>query len=136
MPDMNRLSTTSLFIMGLALPVLSAQAFAQTSIAPPVSPQVAPTQSTPEVIVPPRTLDSGALVAPPAGPAADPNTIVPGQTGLGLTETDARRALDAAGYSGVSGLTRESDGVWAGTASKGGHQQKVKIDRRGQVSAG
>eukprot|EP01037_Dinobryon_pediforme_P009728 gene9728-9794_t len=122
-------------LVSALLPLFAGNAGAQTP-STPVSPGIAPNQTTPEVIVAPRAVDPGAVVAPKAPAAADPNTIIPGQTGLGLSENEARHVLSEAGYSGVTGMTRRPDGGWNATASKNGTPGKVVVDRSGKVSGG
>ena len=124
----------NLQIAAALLPLLSSIAMAQTP-STPVSPGIMPNQTTPEVIVPPRAVDPGLVVAPKTPPAADPNTIVPGQTGLGMSEPDARQVLGDAGYTALSNLARRPDGGWGATARKDGAAVKVMIDRAGRVSS-
>lgn len=102
----------------------------------PAVPAVPPRQITPEVIVPPSTIDPGVLVAPRTPAAADPNSIVPGRGGLGLSEIDARKTLEESGYSGITNLMRRLDGGWTARALKGGAPVKVLIDRMGKVTPG
>jgi hypothetical protein len=45
----------------------------------------------------------------------------------------AQSRIEAAGYSGVSGLAKDKDGVWRGTASKGGASRDVSLDYQGNV---
>lgn len=121
-------------IAAALLPLLSSMAMAQTP-STPVSPGIMPNQTTPEVIVPPRAVDPGVVVAPRMPPAADPNTIMPGQTGLGMSEPDARQALGDSGYTALSNLTRRPDGGWSALARKGGAAVKVVIDRTGKIES-
>jgi hypothetical protein len=51
-----------------------------------------------------------------------------------FTEGQAKSRIEAAGYSGVSGLQKDKDGVWRGKASKGGHQTEVSLDFQGNVN--
>ena len=61
---------------------------------------------------------------PPADPAAGRNSF---------TMAQAKSRLEAAGYSGVSGLAKDKDGVWRGMASKGGSTINVSVDYQGNV---
>jgi hypothetical protein len=117
------------------LPLFAGIAATQTP-STPVSPGVTPNQTTPEVIEPPRAVDPGVVVTPKVPAAADPNTIIPGQSGLGLSENEARHVLDEAGYSSVANMTRRPDGGWSATASKNGTSGRVVVDRTGKVSGG
>ena len=52
-----------------------------------------------------------------------------------FTETQAKDRIIAAGYSNVSGLQKDADGVWRGTASEGAKAIKVAVDFKGNVVA-
>jgi hypothetical protein len=52
----------------------------------------------------------------------------------GFTEGQAKDYAMAAGYSSVSSLVRDGDGVWHGSAMKGGKMQKIAIDEKGNVA--
>lgn len=123
-----------LAIAGTVLSLLSGAASAQTP-STPVSPAVPPRQTTPEVIVPPSTIDPGVVVAPKTPAAADPNIILPGQRGIGLSETDARQVLEQNGYTAIANLVRRPDGDWTATARKGSASVSVVVDRMGKISA-
>jgi hypothetical protein len=69
---------------------------------------------------------------------ATSNTANPGAPVAGansFTEAQAKSHIEAAGYSGVSGLTKDKDGVWRGKASKAGTSMSVSIDFQGNVIA-
>src|SRR5580693_6753562 len=54
---------------------------------------------------------------------ASPNANNPGAPAAGansFTEAQAKSRIEKAGYSNVSGLSKDKDGIWKGTASKGG----------------
>jgi hypothetical protein len=89
----------------------SAAAIAQTT-APPANPR----PSTPAVAT--------STTPPPAEPAAGSNSF---------TMAQAKSRLEAAGYTGVSGLTKDKDGVWRGSANKGGTSADVSVDYQGNV---
>src|ERR1700682_572743 len=80
--------------------------------------------------------------APPANPnastpaIANPNANNPGAPAAGansFTEAQARSRIEAAGYSNVSGLIKDKDGIWKGKASKGGATVDVGLDYQGNV---
>ena len=50
-----------------------------------------------------------------------------------FTESQARSRLTKAGYTGVGALAKDKDGVWRGTATKGGAQVQVGLDYKGNV---
>jgi hypothetical protein len=99
-----------LFLAGF-LALSSATAFAQTSAPPanqkPSMPAVT-TSSTPT----------------PAAPAAGSNSF---------TMAQAKSRIEAAGYTDVSGLAKDKDGVWRAMASKGGASTNVSLDYQGNV---
>ena len=81
---------------------------------------------------------------PPANPEAStpavtsPNTNNPGAPAAGansFTEGQARSRIEAAGYSNVSGLTKDKDGIWRGKASKSGRAVDVALDYQGNIVA-
>ncbi|MBV9754509.1 MAG: hypothetical protein JO188_18455 [Hyphomicrobiales bacterium] len=51
-----------------------------------------------------------------------------------FTEGEAKSRLEKAGYSDVSGLTKDAQGVWRGTASKNGKSLKVGLDYKVNIS--
>ena len=51
-----------------------------------------------------------------------------------FTEKQARTHLLRLGYAEVSGLTKDENGVWHGTASKDGQQRNVAVDVKGGVT--
>lgn len=99
-------------IVAAAVTLLAGSALAQTA-PPPANPN----PNTPAVIMP------GA--ASPAAPAAGSNSFTEGQ---------AKDRIAAAGFTNVSALTKGSDGVWRGKASKAGTQQDVSLDYQGNVA--
>lgn len=85
-----------------------------------------------------------AQVTPPSAPGTevDPPTIttpgapdravpVPGENSF--TEEQARERIAEAGYTDVSPLTLDANGVWRGTAAKDGATVSVGIDFQGNV---
>jgi hypothetical protein len=60
-----------------------------------------------------------------SAPVAGRNSFTGGQ---------AKSRIEAAGYSNVSGLQKDQDGIWRGKASKGGHQTEVSLDFQGNVN--
>jgi hypothetical protein len=87
-----------------------------------------------------------AAYAQTAGPAANPHAQTPaiaspsqnnpGAPAAGansFTESQAKARIEAAGYSNVSGLVKDQDGVWRGKATKGGATSDVALDFQGNV---
>jgi hypothetical protein len=52
-----------------------------------------------------------------------------------FTEGQAKSRIEAAGYSNVSNLQKDNDGIWRGKAQKGGTQREVSLDFQGNVNA-
>ena len=78
----------------------------------------------------------------PANPDAstpavvNPNANNPGAPAAGansFTEGQAKSRIESAGYSNVSGLTKDKDGIWRGKASKAGKAVDVALDYQGNV---
>jgi hypothetical protein len=51
-----------------------------------------------------------------------------------FTQTQAKERITNAGYSSVDSLTRNSDGIWTGTALKQGRPINVMLDFKGDIS--
>lgn len=52
-----------------------------------------------------------------------------------FTEGQAKSRIEAAGFSGVSALKKDDQGIWRGTATKGGASVPVALDFKGNVVA-
>lgn len=52
-----------------------------------------------------------------------------------FTEGQAKSAIEKAGYSNVTELKKDDNGVWRGKASKGGSSSAISIDFQGNVNA-
>ena len=84
--------------------------------------------------------------APAGGPTAKGNaplknthTVNDGTARQGansFTQNEARKHILNSGYSSVSGLAKGKDGVWRGTAMKGGANFNVALDFKGNVTDG
>jgi hypothetical protein len=51
-----------------------------------------------------------------------------------FTEGQAKSKIEEAGYSNVTALKKDDDGVWRGKASKGGSSSGVSVDFQGNVN--
>jgi opacity protein-like surface antigen len=56
---------------------------------------------------------------------------VPGANSF--TEGEARRRIESNGYSNVTGLKKDEQGIWRGTATKNGQSGPVALDYQGNV---
>jgi len=61
------------------------------------------------------------------------NTPVAGRNSF--TEGQAKSKIEEAGYSNVSDLKKDDNGVWRGKASKGGSASSVSVDFQGNVNS-
>jgi hypothetical protein len=94
----------------IAATLLASAAFAQT----------APAQSGPQNPAM-KSTDQNNSSAPVAGANS-------------FTESQARARLMAHGYSHVSSLQKDSNGVWRGRATKSGQSGPVSIDYQGNIN--
>jgi hypothetical protein len=60
----------------------------------------------------------------PSAPAAGANSF---------TEAQAKSRIEGKGFSNVSALVKDKDGVWRGTASHSGATHNVALDYQGNV---
>ena len=65
--------------------------------------------------------------------ATSPNPDAPAKGANSFTEAQARSRIEAAGFSNVSNLAKDKDGVWRGTATKAGATVTVALDFQGNV---
>jgi hypothetical protein len=74
-----------------------------------------------------------STTSPKPTPApVDANAPLPGANSF--TEGQAKSRLEANGYSNVSALKKDDNGVWKGTATHGGGQVTVSVDYRGNIT--
>jgi len=52
-----------------------------------------------------------------------------------FTETQAKSQIEAKGYSNVSALKKDDDGIWRGTAMKDDKSVQISLDFQGNVVA-
>ena len=108
------------FLMaGVVMQVLALPALAQTIATPPPA---ADPRTPPAVVMPPTTQPPG-MRAPDGG--------VPGANSF--TEAQARSRLEADGFTSVSALSKDKDGIWRGRASKGSAMHDVGVDYQGNI---
>lgn len=62
------------------------------------------------------------------------NSSAPVSGANSFTESQARSRLMAHGYSHVSNLQKDSNGVWRGTATKSGQSGPVSVDYQGNIN--
>lgn len=83
----------------------------------------------------------GPVVSAPESPAntAVDTTPTTGETAQtaganSFTETQAREAIEKAGYSNVGPLTQNEQGLWTGKATRDGAGTSVSVDYKGAVN--
>ena len=103
-----------IFVATLAS-LLAVSAHAQTTPPAPTAPGPTPTM-------------------PPTRSAPDAGAPLPGANSF--TESQAKARIEQLGYTNVTGLAKDSEGVWRGTAMKDGRSQNVAVDFRGNIVVG
>jgi len=63
---------------------------------------------------------------------ADANAPLPGANSF--TEGQAKSRLEANGYSNVTALKKDDNGIWKGTATHSGAQVSISVDYRGNIT--
>jgi len=113
----DKLMTKSLATtMVLVALTVSGAALAQTSGAPAAGTEMNRATTT----GPTTNTDRNSAVAP----VARANSF---------TEGEARNRIEKSGYSNVSGLKKDAQGVWQGTAMKDGKSTAVALDFKGNI---
>ena len=92
-------------------------------------------------------LSSGAAFAqaPSANASSNPPAVATGQADTrtsaapvagknSFTKHQTAKRLRDHGYTGVKGLTKDDQGIWHGTATKGGAAVNVSVDYQGNIS--
>ena len=136
-----KVSTVALALIG-SLPATASMAQTTTTPARP-----APPSTTSGVNPNTGTAPGTGVVDRNTGPAAasgDRNQAVattnanapqPAKGANSFTDGEARRRIESNGYTEVTGLQKDADGIWHGTAKKGGNTVKVWLDYKGNVGA-
>jgi hypothetical protein len=91
------------------------------------------------------TATVGAALAqqPPVNPNAPmnpavttpstPSATMPAPGANSFTEAQAKARLEAQGFTAVTGLAKDKDGIWRGMATKAGRSASVAVDYQGNV---
>lgn len=88
--------------------------------------------TVPGSVLKPATPDPVASTAPIV-PKAVPGAPVAGANSF--TESQAKARIEANGFANVTGLKKDDQSVWRGTATKDGKQVSVALDYQGNVVA-
>ncbi len=135
--------------IALASGLVATAASAQTAQVRPAAPVVTTPGATlpaaPGVNTSTGTAPGAGVVDRNAGPAAaagnrnqavattGANAPQPAKGANSFSEGEARRRIESGGFSNVSGLKKDADGVWRGNGTKGGTQVAVWLDYKGNV---
>ena len=106
----------------MALAAMAVGAFALSAVAQTTSPTGPPASSGP---------GNSAVNAPNS--AAVPGSPVAGANSF--TEGQAKTRIEDQGFTAVSELKKDGNGVWRGKAKKGDKQHNVSLDFQGNVVA-
>jgi hypothetical protein len=68
---------------------------------------------------------------PTPRPGVDTTAPLPGSNSF--TENQIRERLEGNGFTGVTGLRKDDQGVWRGTAMRNGASTPVAVDYRGNI---
>lgn len=68
---------------------------------------------------------------PATTPTSPTNAPLPGANSF--TEGQAKSRLEANGYTAVTGLKKDDNGVWKGSAMSAGAKVNVSVDYRGNI---
>ena len=64
----------------------------------------------------------------------DNNSTAPVAGANSFTRSEAIKQIEAKGYTHVTGLKKDKDGVWRGKATKDGHAGPISVDYQGNVN--
>ncbi len=76
---------------------------------------------------------AGPTLAQVPAPANNATAPLPGANSF--AEPQARKLIESRGFSDVSPLVNDSQGVWRGTARNGTVKVRISVDYKGNVSA-
>jgi len=111
----------------VAAALTTGAAVAQTA-APPADQQSNPAVKSPQ----PNSDRPASAATGAASGAGDAAALAEGANSF--TEGQARSRLEGAGYSNVTNLTKDDQGIWRGTAQKDGQSVNVGVDFKGNIA--
>ncbi len=76
-----------------------------------------------------QTSTTSPMPTPRAG--VDTNAPLPGANSF--TENQVRERLESNGFTGATGLRKDDQGIWRGTAMRNGASTPVAVDYRGNI---
>src|SRR5947208_15917216 len=106
-------------VVGTVIALIASGALAQTQSQTPSQTQNPPAASGPQ-----NPAISGSTSKQVEAPVKGRNSF---------TEGEAKSRIEKNGFSNVSGLAKDDNGVWRGKAMKNGQQVNVSLDYQGNV---
>jgi hypothetical protein len=100
-------------VLGAVIALIASGALAQT-----------PSQNPPAASGPQNPAISGSTSKQVEAPVKGRNSF---------TEGEAKSRIEKSGFSNISGLAKDDNGVWRGKAMKDGRQVDVSLDYQGNV---
>ncbi len=95
------------------------------------------------IVIGSAALHSASAQQPPANPNAPSNPAVstpsapaaatPAPGANSFTEAQAKTRLEDQGFTAVTALMKDNDGIWRGMATKAGRSLNVAVDYQGNV---
>ena len=73
--------------------------------------------------------------AAPTATGTNTGTGSPAAGANSFTESQARGRLEQGGYTGISGLKKDDNGIWQGSAQRDGKPVSVSLDYKGDITA-
>ena len=110
-------------VLTTALTLSATMALAQNAMSPP--PAAGSSASQPAQQGPQNAPIKGVTENNASAPVAGANSF---------TEEQAKKQIEAKGYTNVSALKKDKDGVWRGTAVKAGVSGAISVDYQGNVN--
>jgi hypothetical protein len=124
-----------IFAGAAAMSFVGAVAVAQPAPTRSAPSQPAPTATTAPAQASPSSRDAAAASgnSNQAVATTNANAPAPARGANSFTEGEARSRIESNGYSNISGLTKDDNGIWRGKAQKGSQQAQVWLDYKGNV---
>ena len=119
-----------LVAFSLAATLLSGTALAQANQAPPAQTTQAPTSTKTDAQ---HDQNAASGNSNQAISTTNANAATPAKGANSFTQGQAQSRLEKAGFSNVTDLKKDDDGVWRGKAQRGSEAANVWLDYKGNV---
>lgn len=119
----------------LAAVLLAGTALAQGTASPGVNPSTG-TRSDAGVVERNQGTAAASGARNQAVATTDANAPQPARGSNSFTQGQAQSRMESNGFQNVTGLRKDDDGVWRGSATKDGRQTAVWLDYKGNVGQG